>query len=99
MTDDQTYNGWKGHGNRPSAYATWRVMLEMGFGDNDDWSDVFPDKPDEYALAGYLRDLCSEYIHEQGNCTSTFVSGWADAFVDEVDFREIAEHILSDWED
>ena len=90
---DETYNGW-------SSYATWRVMLEMGFGDNDDWGDVFPEKPDEYTLAGYLRGLCSEYIDEQEGFSSwSLVSGWADAFVNEVNFHEIAESLLSDWDE
>jgi hypothetical protein len=92
---EETYNGWKGNGNRASAYATWRIMLEMY--DGYDLRDAYEDKPDEYDLATHLRDQVVEYIDE--NCSAPLIAGWAMAFVEDANFYEMAENMLSDWED
>jgi len=90
--ETKTYNGW-------TNYATWRVMLEMGFGDRDDWPDSFDEKPEPRELADSLKDETEVYVDDvmpddNGNI---FVKGWVNAFLDDVSWDEIAEHILADW--
>ena len=97
---DETCNGWKGNGTRASAYATWRIALEMFDGSNEP-HEVYGEKPDVHELAGWARDLVYEYA--ESLCPragdTLYVAGWVDAFLDEVNWEEIAENMLSDWYD
>ena len=79
----QTYNGW-------TNYATWRVRLEMfdaydGASDND---------LDEYDLGQSLREMAQETILEQGKGLAL---DYALAFLDDVNWVEIAEHMIEDY--
>lgn len=98
---DQTYNGWTGKGDRASAYATWRVALEM-FDGSEDYAETFAEKPLRNDLADYLREQVDQYVDEiigGGVVGSDLVRGWVDAFLDNVSWEEIAENILTDWDE
>jgi len=78
------YNGW-------TNYATWRVNLEMFDGQPLDSIDADSDLHD---VANDLRDLAHEYIHEQG---SGLALGYALAFLSDVNWHEIARHMIEDY--
>jgi hypothetical protein len=77
------YNGW-------TNYATWRVNLEMfdgydGASDND---------MDAYDLGQSLREMALETVGAQG---SGLALDYAEAFLSDVNWREIAEHMIEDY--
>ena len=77
------YNGW-------TNYATWRVRLEMfdgydGASDND---------LDAYDLGQRLREMALETVAEQA---SGLALDYAEAFLADVNWYEIAEHMIEDW--
>lgn len=82
---DTTYNGW-------TNYATWRVNLEILDGMN--LSEDFGDERDTYTLSKTLES----YVEEIMDCepSSTLVRSYADAFLSDVNYYEIAEHMISD---
>ena len=77
------YNGW-------TNYATWRVNLEM-FDSYDGASD---NDLDAYDLGQSLREMAEETLSEQG---SGMVLDYALAFLADVNWREIAEHMIEDY--
>lgn len=77
------YNGW-------TNYATWRVNLEM-FDGGDFASD---NDLDAYDLGQRLREFAEETLSEQG---SGMVLDYALAFLADVNWREIAEHMIVDY--
>jgi hypothetical protein len=77
------YNGW-------TNYATWRVNLEM-FDGGDFASD---NDLDAYDLGQSLRGFAEDLLSEQG---SGMVLDYALAFLDDVNWREIAEHMIEDY--
>lgn len=82
------YNGW-------TNYATWRVNLEIFDGL---WlPDYFEhnDLPDD--LAEWCKDYVDEFIY-QSTDGSQIAAGWARAFLDDVDWQSIADHLLDDAE-
>lgn len=94
MTDN-TYNGW-------TNYATWRVNLEIFDGLNpiEDWGLELDERgaDDEYAkeqLAEALRDHAEEVIFK-GSDKSNLVDSYAEAFLSDVDWYEIASHKLEE---
>ena len=75
---NKEYNGW-------TNYATWRVNLEI-LGDIEF---------DEQVSADYLKEIVEDVVfsqYELGN-GSHLVEDYARAFISQVDFYEIAEHI------
>ena len=96
VKDCADYNGWRGNGTRASAYATWRIALEMfdGYDPHDDYSD----RPDVDELASSLEAQTREYVDQWTGDDFTMIRGWVDAFLDDVSWEEIADNILSDWE-
>lgn len=93
---NETYNGWTGKGDRTSAYATWRIALEM-FDGSEDYIETFNKKPSRNELADFLHKQVEEYVEAVVGCY--LVRGWVEAFLDDVSWEEIAEHILLDWEE
>lgn len=81
MTDK--YNGW-------TNYATWRVNLEMFDGQP---VDVITDNTDAWGLGQYLRELALEYMEQEA---SGLALDYAEAFLADVNWYEIAEHMLED---
>ena len=80
---DTTYNGW-------TNYATWRVNLEMI--DGLDPSD-FGTGLDSYDLGQALKDYADEILC-QGCGYEGLVLDYARAFLSDVNWREIAEHMI-----
>jgi hypothetical protein len=88
--DKQKHNGW-------SNYATWRVALEW-FDDNEWLEDYLTDET--YDLSVILKDHVSEAIEIQEECVwyqqagiTSCVNSYAHAFLSDVNWYEIAQHI------
>jgi hypothetical protein len=83
--NDTRHNGW-------TNYATWRVSLEIfdGMDIRDDFGD---DLPSPRALADWLADLADNHITSFGTLDGPAVD-FARAFLADVNWREIAEHML-----
>lgn len=85
MSTDNTCNGWRN-------YATWRVNIE--FFDGYDVAEKYREKPDAHELSEILRTELEEML--EMDCENTLTLSYALAFVSDVDFYEIAEHLISD---
>ena len=92
MTQDNKYNGW-------TNYATWRVNLEM-FDEFD-----MPEYYQTYMLRTYeFSKFLEEYADEilsadqKGLDNECFALSYARAFMDEVNWYEIANHLIQDYE-
>ena len=79
------YNGW-------TNYATWRVNLEL-FSDMD-YKDYFDKFPDTEALEDYVENV----VFENYNDTLGLVEDYARAFLNNVNYYEILEHIRENYE-
>ena len=75
-----SYNGW-------TNYATWRVNLEI-LGDMD-WYGT------EHVDVDYLKELVENIVFE-GNEIPRLVEDYALAFLNNVNYHEILEHILNE---
>lgn len=84
MTDG-TCNGW-------TNYATWRVNLEIfdGFNPRDHWDAPFDNL---YDAANGLKEYALEIVDE---LPDHIARGWARAFLDDVNWREIVEHMVEE---
>lgn len=89
MTDNK-YNGW-------TNYETWRINLELF--DGFDPFDYFSD--DQANMMDWLADALKEYAEEIIEQTSSegLARDYALAFLQEVNWREIAEHMFLDYAD
>ncbi len=76
----QTYNGW-------TNYATWRVNLEMF----DGYDAASGNDLDAYDLGQLLRDDAEELVTAGA---SGLAQGYALAFLADVNWYEIAEHMI-----
>ena len=79
----KTYNGW-------TNYATWRISLE--------WFDNFnvdEHEMDAYELSLQLREYVENTL-EETTVQSQIVLDYALAFVSDVNWYEIAEHLIND---
>lgn len=81
---DETYNGW-------TNYATWRVNLENI--DGLDPREIFEYETTE-ELACLLSDYLDEHISEN---SSGIAKDYARAFLADVDWRQIAAHLVEDY--
>jgi hypothetical protein len=72
------YNGW-------TNYATWRVNLELFDGANH----ASDNDLDAYDLGQILREMAMELMTETA---SGLALDYAEAFLSDVNWREIAEH-------
>ena len=90
MTDTK-YNGW-------TNYATWRVNLEMI--DGIDPTEQFPGIVEAYDLGLALKEHCIEMLETDllfvGKRASAepLVLSYAMAFIADVNWYEIAKHLL-----
>jgi hypothetical protein len=82
---DTTYNGW-------TNYATWRVNLELFDGWNADQLDALT-MGDTYNLKQQLQDYATDII--ECSCSGLAVD-YAMAFLDDVNWYEIAQHMIND---
>lgn len=87
--EKQRYNGW-------TNYATWRVCLEMDlvniFVNVYDYSTI----PDKWNLSRELTDYVEEMINVATNENNNFAYFYAMAFIEQVNFMEIAQHIITE---
>lgn len=84
-----SHNGWKN-------YETWRVNLEV-FNDYDYFIEIFNINADTdvFELAEQLQEYLAEIfeINVDGERASLVLS-YAHAFVSNVDYKEIAKHMI-----
>lgn len=90
---DKTYNGW-------TNYQTWRVNLEML--DGIDPNEMGWRVSDPYDLAKILTEYCIDIL-ESYNPTykrtdNNLVLSFALAFLSEVNWLEIANHMIEDYD-
>jgi hypothetical protein len=87
INDSDRYNGWTNH-------ATWRVNLEMF--DGMDVYDAFRITEDDDAseLASALEQYADDMLTMNGE--KGLVVDYARAFLSDVNWHEIAEHMLDD---
>ena len=93
---DTTYNGW-------SNYATWRINLEIFDGMDLDL-DAYMEKDSEfsaYDLKDELQQIAEDAIFEgmgyDERRPSNLVEDYARAFLQDVNYYEIAKHIINDY--
>ena len=86
---DNKYNGW-------TNYATWRVRLEIfdGF-DPSDYFSAF-DPSDTYGLSKALEEYAEQVLFECATVEG-LAADYARAFLSDVNWYEIAEHMLDDF--
>lgn len=77
----EKYNGW-------TNYATWRVNLENF--DGDMWS-AFNTRASAYDLGNECREFVEDYIEHS---SEGLARDYAMAFLQEVNWFEIAEHLI-----
>lgn len=85
-----TYNGW-------TNYATWRINLEWFDGVDDVFCDAYKGEDvSEFAdnISEYVRDALEQQAYS-ADCT---VLSYALAFIQDVNWQEIAEHLAEDNE-
>ncbi len=87
-TKQENYNGW-------TNYATWRVHLEIFDGINFVKEDFVPNeaKFTMADLANHLKQVAEDAITEHGEIKQGLALSYADAFLDQVNFYEIAEAV------
>ena len=90
---DTKYNGW-------TNYATWRVNLEvfdqLTIGDFWGYENESPENVDAHELSQVLKDYTEEIIMETSN--EGLARDYALAFISDVNFYEIAEHLINESE-
>ena len=88
MTDN-TYNGW-------TNYATWRVALEIfdGFNPVEEWG-LERETLTESELAFILKEHAEELVSEA--TPEGLALDYALAFMADVNWHEIAGHMLEDY--
>jgi len=88
------YNGW-------TNYATWRINLEWFDGVDDVFCDAYKGE-DVYEFANNLKEYVRDCIEQVADARFTqeneIVARYALAFLDDVNWREIAEHLADDNE-
>jgi hypothetical protein len=84
---DTTYNGW-------TNYATWRVNLEMFDGiEPREWFKT----DDQYEMSKQLKDFAEELV--TGDVGEGLAADYALAFMADVNWYEIAGHLIQTLED
>lgn len=88
LKNNDECNGW-------SNYATWRVNMELLEGEADairEDGQVFDTIGD---LADHLEQMVDDYMDMQ-EVNNTIVEGYANAFLQDVNWYEIAENMAAD---
>lgn len=81
METKKTYNGW-------TNYATWRISLELFEGYE---IDDLHERLTTYELSEHLKEYAEEIVTMDES--SELCVSYALAFLDQVNYYEIAEHI------
>ena len=94
MSNDKTYNGW-------TNYETWRVNLECvdGLDPNDHGFSGLSthDNDDIYDFSEYLKQYVEECLFAYTDNKPSLVEDYARAFLQNVNWREIAGHLIEDY--
>ncbi len=87
MQTENRHNGW-------TNYATWRVNLEIidGIDARDMWPREVRDD-DAYSLSKQLEEYAEEVVSGYGQVEGLAMD-YARAFLSDVNWVEIAEHLL-----
>jgi len=92
---DSTFNGW-------TNYATWRINLELFDGiDIQNFDGVDAGEVDYHYVADQLEQFAEEIIFS--GCSyderrpSNLMEDYARAFLSDVDWLEIAKHLVDDY--
>jgi len=80
----EKYNGW-------SNYATWRINLEL-FSDMN-YTDYFDELPTTEMLEDYVENVVFDHSGTMG-----LIEDYARAFLNNVNYYEILEHIRENYE-
>jgi hypothetical protein len=93
---DTTYNGW-------SNYATWRINLEIFDGldlDLDAYMVEEGEEMDVYTFKDEVQQIAEDAIFEglDERRPTSLVEDYARAFLQDVNWYEIADHLLKDYE-
>lgn len=91
----EKYNGW-------TNYATWRINLEIFDGvDAQDFDGVDDAEPNIYEISMQLKDYAEEIIFSDCRYDkrrpSNLMEDYARAFLADVDWYEIAQHMVNDY--
>lgn len=84
---DKTYNGW-------TNYATWRINLEVFDGMDGEGFDL---TQEAYDLGHDLKDYAENLIYESGGGDGNIAVDYALAFLLDVNWYEIAKHMIEDY--
>lgn len=91
MTDTK-YNGW-------TNYATWRINLEVFDGlecsDIDSFSRY--STPDLSDVVEWLQQYAEDVVFM--DCPNNLATSYARAFMDDVNYHEIAQHFMDEWKE
>jgi len=84
---NETYNGW-------TNYATWRINLEIFDGiEPREWFKT----DDQYEMSKQLKDFAEELV--TGDAGDGLATDYALAFMADVNWHEIAGHLIQTLED
>ena len=91
----EKYNGW-------TNYATWRINLEIFDGvDAQDFDGVDAADPNIYEISLQLKDYAEEIIFSDCRYDerrpSNLMEDYARAFLSDVNWYEIAQHMVNDY--
>ena len=89
---NNTYNGW-------TNYATWRINLEVFDGLECDDIDVFSrySTPDISDVVEWLQQYAEDVVFM--DCQNSLATSYARAFMDDVNYYEIAQHYMDAWQE
>ena len=73
----ETYNGW-------TNYATWRVNLELFDGYEIQGNEI---------TGEYVEEIAESFIFEASTSDTSIMEDYARAFLSDVNWDEIAEHL------
>ena len=84
--NDNKYNGW-------TNYATWRVNLDI-LGDIDFTTSVLESKDEKWRpCVKYLEQYVNTLVFDKNRL---YIENYAKAFLSEINYHEILEHILEE---
>ena len=85
MENSTKYNGW-------TNYETWRVALEMFDGDGDHWEEQHG--KEVWDMAEAMKEHVLDILQDDAE---GFALMYARAFVSNVNFIEIAQHVIDEY--
>lgn len=88
MNTETKYNGW-------TNFATWKINLEIfdGMSLGDFWGYHDTEEVDAYEFEHTLKEYVEDLLTEQ---SSGLALDYAMAFISDVNWYEIAEHLIEE---